>query len=30
MFFEHGGQALLDLDRLNETIEMPLPSEVAA
>jgi inward rectifier potassium channel len=30
MFFEEDGQALLDLDRLNETIDVPLPSEIPA
>jgi len=27
MFFEEGGQAVLDLERLNETIAAPLPAE---
>jgi hypothetical protein len=27
MFFEEGSQALLDLDRLNQTIAAPLPAE---
>jgi inward rectifier potassium channel len=29
MFFEEGGQASLDLDRLNDTVAAPLPVEVA-
>jgi inward rectifier potassium channel len=29
MFFEEGGKALLDLNRLDETVDAPLPAEIA-